>query len=544
MHLPTSPSLASFWPRLLLASLVATCDGVLPAQAVTHESPEVLELVEKGLAYLDGKTDERLGGKCLVGLAYKKAGRPASHPQIKAAVSACENSLSEASGEKYIYSKALAIIFLSELDAQRYQGLIKKYAAMLDTHRKPHGGYGYTSDPLGDTSQTQYAALASWEMLQTGLRPDGQAMAACTNWLLRTQAPDGAWGYRGRDPGNWERQDQLSTSPCMLSAGLSSVLICSDMLGVLKPGGGMANAEDVALPRNLPPGLRPVVSRQRKRAQRLDGGGAVDRARVDKAWQDGRQWLDKNFTPDNGGYYSCYYLYALERYKSFEEYLEGDAPVEPKWYNAGYDYLKSNQKADGSWISAGESRPVCSTAFGILFLLRSTKGSLANLGVGTLVGGRGLPRDLSKASLKNGRLVVEAKPTEVDDLLKLIDEGEGDALEALLENPAALKVTNVGAEEARRLQQIVRSGDPAARLLAVEALSRLRDLEYAPTLIFALSDPDPRVVRAARDGLRFVSRRVEGFGLPDDYEDRQRYLVIDQWKNWYRMARPQAPPLP
>ncbi len=90
----------------------------------------------------------------------------------------------------------------------------------------------------------------------------------------------------------------------------------------------------------------------------------------------------------------------------------------------------------------------------------------------------------------------------------------------------------------------MRTGSPEARLLAVRALARLRNLDYAPSLIFALTDPDKRVVREARDALRSVSRNFEGFGPPDNFDDSQRDEAVQRWKDWYRAVRPDAPPLP
>ena len=205
--------------------------------------------------------------------------------------------------------------------------------------------------------------------------------------------------------------------------------------------------------------------------------------------------------------------------------------------------LKRTQAENGSW-SDGCGEPAA-TAFSILFLLRSTQKSIeASLGQGTLVGGRGLPRDLSKVQLRGGKLVVERQPTEVDQLLGMLDDSGSAALDALLDDPAALQVTDVGPEQARRLQQLVKSGPAGARLLAVQSLGKLRDLDHAPILIFALTDPDRRVVRAARDALRSISRSFEGFGPPDNFEDADRKKAIDQWKAWYRTVRPDAPPLP
>ena len=99
-------------------------------------------------------------------------------------------------------------------------------------------------------------------------------------------------------------------------------------------------------------------------------------------------------------------------------------------------------------------------------------------------------------------------------------------------------------EAARRLQQIVRSGAPQTRLARVRALAKARNLDFAPTLIFALTDPDHAVVREARDALRFLSRNFEGFGPPDNFDDNQRDQAIVRWKAWYAAMRPDAPPLP
>jgi HEAT repeat protein len=124
-------------------------------------------------------------------------------------------------------------------------------------------------------------------------------------------------------------------------------------------------------------------------------------------------------------------------------------------------------------------------------------------------------------------------------------EGSGnESLEALMSDSAALRVGNVGPEEARRLLQIVKSEQPEARLLAVRALGQMRDLDYVPILLYAMTDPDKRVVREARDGLRFVSRRFNGFALPDNFNETQRYNALDKWKQWYRRVRPNAPLLP
>jgi hypothetical protein len=295
--------------------------------------------------------------------------------------------------------------------------------------------------------------------------------------------------------------------------------------------------EQAALPqKKLPAALRLASANTDRPMPRLHGS-QVDPQRLRETVTLGQQWMEKNFQIQFSPY-SSYYLYSLERYKSFEELLTGDAPEEPQWYRQGYELLVKTQKDHGGWQSA--SGAPCATAFAILFLLRSTQKSIkASLGEGTLVGGRGLSANLSRMKLRHGKLVVQAETIGADGLLAMLEDPENQDLDKLVENSAVLDVEHVGEEQARRLRQIVRSGPPESRQLAVRALARLRRLEYVPSLLYAMTDPDNRVVREARDGLRFISRRFDGFGLKDSFTDRERYDALDKWKQWYRSVQPE-----
>ena len=46
--------------------------------------------------------------------------------------------------------------------------------------------------------------------------------------------------------------------------------------------------------------------------------------------------------------------------------------------------------------------------------------------------------------------------------------------------------------------------------------------------------------RKARDALRLLSRKVDGFGLPDDPTDGAKLEAIEKWKQWYLAIRPNA----
>ncbi len=527
---------------LSLTAVLVTLVTTRSAGAVNPESPEVRQLVVRGLASLNGHQEARLGGLCLVALAFIKDGNSPDHPEVLRAIEACENTTSQQARDADVYSNGLALIFLCELDAAAHRDTIARFAGAMRNRQKPNGAWGYDAYRTGDTSQTQYAALSFWELLQVGQAPPVEKVDACLNWLLRTQDPSGAWGYQGKVPETFDRVEQRKVTLSMLAAGLGSTMIFSNVLGLTKPQGALSS---VPVEQKETSSVLTRAEPEAKSIMRTLSGTSVDRDRVLNAISDGQSWFDKNFSEEEIGdaEYTSYMLYSLERYKSFEELLSSTPDPEPRWYQLGYEYLKKTELAGGGW--KGKSGQPCSTAFAILFLLRSTQKSIkANMGQGTLVGGRGLSANLSRMKMRQGRLVTEEKPTEIDKFLTLLD-GDGSAeLEALVNDPLALQVSNVGPDESRRLQQLVKSGTPSGRILAVRALSKMRDLDFAPTLIYALTDPDKRVVREARDGLRFVSRRFRGFGLPDNFTDSDRFSAIDKWKSWYRIVRPSAPPLP
>ena len=157
-----------------------------------------------------------------------------------------------------------------------------------------------------------------------------------------------------------------------------------------------------------------------------------------------------------------------------------------------------------------------------------------------LLAGRGLPTNLTRAKLRNGQLIVEQVHTKVDELLSMIDDGNEGVLDELARDPSQLVVEQVDEKSARRLQQLVRGGEPGARLLAVRALGRTGNLDYVPSLLYALTDPDRRIAMEARDELRFISRSFDGVGPPDDFTEQQRFEAVDAWKKWYKSIRPTA----
>ena len=511
----------------------------LPAYGAgeTPNSPNVRRVVDAGLKFLEGRTDPRLGGKCLVALAFLKAGK-VDHPKIREALAECAKVEQEKAGEQGIdnYSNGLAIILLCELSAQKHSRSIDYYLSVLKTRQKPNGGWGYSGIATGDTSQTQYAALSYWEAHRFGFKVDAQSVERLANWLVKTQAPDGSWGYQGQVSPNDEPIPQDEATCSLLAAAMGSSYICADLFG-LNPG-GVYETEGGEIRKSVPLALRkvtdskPVGDVNKLPIQKLPP------ARIFRAINHGHSWMAQNYKIDIGP--KCfYYLYGLERYKSFQEALEGIEEPSPKWYNDGYDFLAKSQGPDGSW--SGYCGAECDTAFSILFLLRSTQKSIkAKLGEGMLLSGRGLPSNLARAKLRDGQIVSEQIHKNVDELLSMIDDGNEATLDELARDPAQLVVERVDENSARRLQQLIRGGSPEVRILSTRALGRAGNLDYVPSLLYALTDPDTRVVIEGRNGLRFISRSFDGFGPPDDFTEQQRFEAIDNWKKWYKSIRPTA----
>jgi HEAT repeats/Prenyltransferase and squalene oxidase repeat len=527
-----SASLCAF---LCIAAMVAGNLSQSRAQGVTPESPEVKKLVNSALAFLEKNGDERLGGKCLLGLAFLKAGRT-NHARVNEALAACRETMSAnpPDGVLDVYSNGLAIIFLCELSSEAHRREIEWYLSRMKARQKPHGGWGYHDYATGDTSQTQYAALAYWEAHRRGFSLDGNSVENLADWIMRTQDPDGCWGYQAQVSTSAGLIPQSEKNPSMLSAGMGIAYICADLFGATF---GQLSAEPRDEESSLPDALRPAggqpdAAARHIRPQRTDIG------KLGATIGGGHRWMEKNYEI-NFSIKVYYYLYGLERYKSFQETFEGTMDESPSWYNDGYKFLAGDQKEDGSW--QGYCGAECDTAFATLFLLRSTKKSLRRgLGEGSLLSGRGLPSNLSRAKMRNGQLIVEQVHTKVDELLSMIDQKDEAVLDELARDPSQLVVEQVDEKSARRLQQLVRGGEPEVRLLAVRALGRSGNLDYVPSLLYALTDPDPRVVLEARNGLRFISRSFKGYGPPDEFTEQQRYDALDKWKNWYKSIRPAA----
>jgi hypothetical protein len=301
-------------------------------------------------------------------------------------------------------------------------------------------------------------------------------------------------------------------------------------------------------PRKLPPALRAVgdkegIERKKRKTMMLT---LFDSQHLRRGLADGDQYFDANYTISPAQQLH-YYLYGLERYQSFKELAAGRAEAEPKWYNEGCEKLIATQYPGGNWPESGDTSLIAST-FAILFLSRSSHKAIAkinpNLGDGVLLGGMGLPPNVADIAERDGKVVETPLAGSIDELLALIEKPNAE-LDQLIDPRQPLTLdgdVTKRAGQVARLRALVSAGNFEARLVAVRTLGRSRDLDNVPMLVYALTDPDIRVVREADRGLRFYSRKFGGVGLPENAQPKSPEVLaaVKSWKDWYKSVRPDS----
>jgi hypothetical protein len=531
--------------------------GGLPSLAwgLTPDSPEVKALVKKGLDFLEKGAPssgqlitapdlERLGEKVLVGLAFFKSGKP-DHKLVKEAIQAVQTEGDWPAEDNY--SLGLSVILLAELEAEaknkQHLPLIQKLVDEILARQLQNGSWGYArTGSLGDTSQIQYAVLGCWNAQKVGAKVPKENIERAIDFLLRIQDPGGGFSYNGNDPGNYNRTAQAGVTHSLTAAGLGSICVCADLLGIHQRRAGEEADEESGLPSALL-----VVKKPKGAVQEVVADTRIEAAVVDREIKDGENWFKQNYKIDTGMLWNYYYLYGLERCESYREhYYSLKFVKEPKWYNDGVAFLaKKNQ--GGGWM--GDHSAKASTSFAILFLQRSAYKAITthtpDLGDGVLTSGKGLPTDLAAATVKRGKLVDSSLAAEVDAVSILLDDPDNPELAGILDNNEEFKLDPDSTKRSNqivKLRNLVSAGNWEARMLAVRGLGKVRDLDNVPSLLYALTDPDERVVLEADSALRFISRKLHGVGMPAEPNDDKKgaQTARKAWRDWYLSIRPDA----
>lgn len=513
---------------LLVAVLVGSVLGPSTLRAAyTPESPEVKGAVARAVEFLEKTDDHRLGAKALCARVLIYLGKR-EHPRIDEAVAAAQRELAGGGDrETQVYSLGLAIAMLAELDAPEHRELLQGLVDMLVGQQKPHGGWGYPSQPTGDTSMTQYAIYGLWNARQVGVQVDEKVWAKAVDWLLRTQDRSGAWGYQGVVALGSEPAPQTEIRRSMCEAALVSLYLGGEHFEVWsfrKARPTISTALRPVVETNVPSKPTPFDVRRFRAA--IGAGQAWDAASKEPIYAD----------------FPCYHLYTIERYHTFRNaaQLRDDPDV---WYDQGVEFLLKSQTPAGGW-QAPEG-PVAATGFAALFLLRSTRTAIREIermGGGTLVGGRGLPiAPRVEPSSKRPSAATTGSPTDgLADLLRKLDDPQflstlsaAESIERQVDLPPPTELR-------KRLIALAKSDSAVEQAAALSALARTRDLDHVPLLIESLRDGRPQVHQAAVDALRFMARRSEEVGRPLPADEPSRLAEASRWREWYLTIRPPA----
>jgi hypothetical protein len=484
------------------------------------------------------------GELALIGYAHMKTVHDANSPVVVKGIEAAQSMVRGLSApdpgthaSKTVYAASVATLLLAEVDRQKYRRELEQLSQYYRRAQYRNGGYGYFGEETGDISQAQYAMLALWTLDRAGVSIDYDGIVKTAGWLLRVQDPSGGWPYQAVDPGAGKRITQKRVTASMGVAGGSALLIAGDALRLWGEG---FNVNDPKIP-GLPKAIKLFLEGLGDRVVRRPSA-PTEPIIASIGECDG--WLRKN-SPDPGKLKSdwpYYQLYTLERYESFREVaLELDKDPSPAWYNGGVTYLKSKVDGDGGWPSAGYCTRSVTTAFALLFLSRSTQKAISQASSGTLAGGYGLPKDTTDIRVVGTQIKGRPIAAQVNDMLDILEaDGAGDTEGKSIPDDLELdKDPATRAAQLDRFERLVRgSRSWQARRVAARLLGKSDELRVVPALIFALSDPDTSVRRYARDGLRFISRKFEGYGMPDDPNLADLQNAQRQWRDWYRTMNP------
>jgi hypothetical protein len=280
--------------------------------------------------------------------------------------------------------------------------------------------------------------------------------------------------------------------------------------------------------------------------------------RIDAAIQRGQAFMDQFYRVAVADW-NMYYLYGLERMTA----LTGSEQVGGHdWYAEGTAFLLPRQQQDGSW--QGTSNPPATTAFGVLFLTRATAKLIRppappedEFGSGLLIGGRGLPDNLDRTELDEGKALTRKALGPLDELLAELEKLETAHVESA--QAAVVEQIQVGDPEKLvgqqdRIARLLDDPRPGVRRTALWAIGQGADVGMARKLVDALDDENLDIVVEARNALCILSRLPRGHGepetpwvgLPETATDSERQAAADRWKKsvrekwraWYAARRP------
>ncbi len=509
--------------------LLAMGAGVLlgaPGSGAAQQDPAVLA----GVAFLKSHADAAPGQSAMIALALMKAEVPSTDPAVQRCL---RRVLDRFTDSEYIpqmptghgtYEAAATAIALATQDASQNHDKLALLASFISRWQNANGSWDYAGRGQGDTSISQYAVLGLWETENAGIDVSPAVWDRAASWFISVQSSAGSWNYH--------RDDSTLPETCsMTAAGVGSLLICQRQLERYRQIRG-GNS----------PLLTPLMSEGA-----LDYRTSTSPAKIEHAISRGMAWLASNFAVSNvvrvGQQTPYYMLYGFERVGAL---ADRQSLGRIDWYAKGLEFIRSNQQKDGSWIATHGAE--MNTVWAILFLTKSTaktiqRITIKRLGAGTLLGGRELPKDLMSMTVAGGRVVSRPMNGAIEGMLAVLEDPRADQADAAVagltekyyaDGPAALKPHKI------RFRKMLSDRDPGVRAVAAWGLAHIGDLDVAPFLIDVMVVPnqDEDVVTAARLGLQFLSRKIDGVGPPSPSTAAERQAAAQTWREWYSAIRP------
>lgn len=517
--------------------------------------PEVKAAATRGIEYLSASSSDDAGEAILAGIAAIEYGKrydeevPVNDPLVTHAISKAMDAMESRSplqNRKDLYAACLAVILFCSVDDKQYAPQIQDLLYALENRQNADGGFGYLGEPTtGDTSQTQYAALALWVAKAHGFDMDTNIGQNCLSWLTKTQQQSGSWFYKmqnvgGAYPANGRTQHTLSIH----CAGLSTVYLLGDYLE-LTPNRRKNKVANELVGLDLPPSVS--IHDENKAGDGKKRVANFDRGRLASAKGGGNRYLGNNWTPsiDKWNYY---YLYALERYAYFRETAEGSVKEVPDWYDQGVEFLFAQQGAQGNWPGGvGVENGFINTAFAVMFLVRASEILVDEGASGLVRGNKGFEPDKPTRFNADGTVTSREAIKGVEDVMTLLKDGGADGDLDLVVEAMTAAISEMAANEDKSrneqvafLRELLAHEDFYRRLIAVKLLAGVQDIENAPALIYALGDPERAVREEAHNGLRLVSRKLDSIQLPDNATDADFAALKERWSSWYLGINPGA----
>ncbi len=495
------------------------------------------------------------GSGALVTMALLKSGQPADSAEVKAGIEQILIRIQDNEykpGPNHVYEAGVSLMALANADPQRYKPQIKSIAEYLMSAQRSSGEWDYPNPGNGDTSISQYAVLGLWEASRAGVAVPKRVWDKAAGWHVSRQLRDGSFTYHPSPPSpDGETLHQPGTHT-MTVAGAASLLVCRLHLypGAHDPdevriSGRKARGKKygVLLPATVDdddevPEQAAKVETNFKATTRLSA--------IDKAVGRARAWLEDHFSVAPETPWGLYYLYGLERFAALAGIKEIDGH---DWYAEGAAHLIATQSIQkgGGWSDQSGIEPA--SAFGVLFLGKATEKMLGRkaihrdpkFGGGLLIGGRGLPDDLTTLQVDQGAVRVRKLKGPVDELLAELENAQSRQIEsaqAALVEKIATEDPEALIGQAERLLKLARDKRAEVRRTVFWALGRSNELRAVPTLIVGLDDADADCRTEARNALRFISKRIDVREPPDEATAEQRAGAVKYWKKWYLSVRP------